>query len=296
MTTPSERWVGVAFAVSALASVALVVLFVLGGQPQLEGILLAAALGALGTGIVVWAIRLLDAEEEVEERHPMASPEDVRAATAQSVDVQSITRRRFLVRMLLGAGAALVAALAVPAFALGPPPGRALFGTAWRPGIRVVGEDGMPIRPAELALGSVRTVFPENAVGSADAVTLLVRVRPSELQMPPERVGWAPEGAVGYSKICTHAGCPVGLYRAEDNALLCPCHQSTFDVLRGAVPTFGPAARPLPQLPMDLDDDGYLVARGDFPEPVGPSFWNLTHGTPGGAELIDDANPVEADD
>jgi ubiquinol-cytochrome c reductase iron-sulfur subunit len=68
-----------------------------------------------------------------------------------------------------------------------------------------------------------------------------------------------------------------GIVRAEDNALLCPCHQSTFDVLRGAVPTFGPAARRLPQLPMGVDDDGYLVALDDFPEPVGPSFWNVTH-------------------
>jgi ubiquinol-cytochrome c reductase iron-sulfur subunit len=82
---------------------------------------------------------------------------------------------------------------------------------------------------------------------------------------------------VGYSKICTHAGCPVGLYRAADHSLLCPCHQSTFDVLRGAVPTFGPAARPLPQLPLDVDDQGNLVARSDFLEPVGPSFWDVTH-------------------
>jgi ubiquinol-cytochrome c reductase iron-sulfur subunit len=289
--TGTERWVALAFVVSALASIALVVLFVLGGQPQLEGILLATALGALGAGIVAWAIRLLDAEEEVEERHPMASTDELRAATAQTVDLENITRRGFLVRLLVGAGAALAAALAVPAFALGPSPGRALFATAWRPGVRVVGEDGMPIRPEDLALGSVRTVFPETAIGSADAVTLLVRVRPSELQLDGERRTWAPEGAIGYSKICTHAGCPVGLYRAEDNALLCPCHQSTFDVLRGAVPTFGPAARPLPQLPMELDDDGYLVARGDFPEPVGPSFWNLTHRQPDGPEMVDDADP-----
>jgi ubiquinol-cytochrome c reductase iron-sulfur subunit len=101
--TGAERWVALAFAASGIASVALVVLFILGGQPQLEGILLATALGALGAGIVVWAIRLLDAEEEIEERHPMASSDEVRAATAQSVDIENITRRRFLVRMLVGA-------------------------------------------------------------------------------------------------------------------------------------------------------------------------------------------------
>jgi ubiquinol-cytochrome c reductase iron-sulfur subunit len=89
------------------------------------------------------------------------------------------------------------------------------------------------------------------------------------------RSDWAPEGCLAYSKICTHAGCPVGLYRAEAGELLCPCHQSTFDVYTGAVPVFGPAARPLPQLPLDVNEEGYLVAQGDFSAPVGPSFWNL---------------------
>lgn len=288
----AERATAALLVTSAVASIALVVVFLLGGQPQVEGVLLALALGGLGAGIVVWAVRLLDAPMEVEERHPLASADEVRTEAAARVDVGNITRRTLLVRLLAGAGATLAAALAVPALALGPSPGRALFQTPWRAGSRVVGEDGMPIRPADLALGSVRTVYPEDAVGSADAVTLLVKVRPSELRLDGDRGSWAPEGCVGYSKICTHAGCPVGLYRAEEHALLCPCHQSTFDVLRGAVPTFGPAARPLPQLPMDLDADGYLVARGDFPEPVGPSFWNLTHGR-GDPALIEDANPVE---
>jgi ubiquinol-cytochrome c reductase iron-sulfur subunit len=120
-------------------------------------------------------------------------------------------------------------------------------------------------------------VLPEGEVGHADSQTLIIRVRPEDLQLAADRRDWAPDGVVAYSKICTHAGCPVGLYRAQAHELLCPCHQSTFDVLRGAVPVFGPAARPLPQLPLEVDDEGYLVARGDFPEPVGPSFWNMTH-------------------
>jgi ubiquinol-cytochrome c reductase iron-sulfur subunit len=273
----ATRAVSAAFVVSALASVALVLVYVLGGQPQVEGILLALALGGIGAGIVIWAVRLIEAPVEAEEHVSLASSEEHRSAVASAVDLEGLTRRRFLVRLLLGAGAALAAALAIPLFSLGPRPTRELFTTAWRAGSRVVDADGTPIRPADLGLGSVRTVFPEDAVGSADAVTLLIKVRPSELQLDGERARWAPEGAIGYSKICTHAGCPVGLYRAEDNALLCPCHQSTFDVLRGAVPTFGPAARALPQLPLGVDDDGYLIALGDFPEPVGPSFWNLTH-------------------
>ena len=286
----ATRATAACFIGSALASVALVVVYVLGGHPQVEGLLLTAALGGLGAGVVVWAVRLLDAPVLIEDRHPLASPDEVRAEASGAADVGSITRRRFLVRLLAGAGAALLAALAIPTLSLGPGPARALFQTPWRSGVRIVDEDGRAVRPGDLDVGSVRTVFPEQSIGSADAVTLLIKVRPSDLQLSDERRGWAPEGCIGYSKICTHAGCPVGLYRAEDNALLCPCHQSEFDVLRGAVPVSGPAARPLPQLPMGLDDDGYLVALGDFPEPIGPSFWNLTH-TDDGAEVIDDADP-----
>ena len=272
----ATRLVAAAFVVSVVASIAIMAVYLFGGQPQVEGVLLALALGGIGLGIVVWAVRLLEAPVEIEERHPFVEAEPT-APEPPLADTEAITRRGFLVKLLLGAGATLAAALAIPAFSLGPAPGRALFETPWKAGARVVGEDGLPIRAADLALDTVRTVFPEGAVGSADAATLLIRVRPSDLQLADGRSAWAPEGCVGYSKICTHAGCPVGLYRAEDQALLCPCHQSTFDVLRGAVPTFGPAARPLPQLPLEVDGDGYLAASGDFPEPVGPSFWNLTH-------------------
>ena len=274
--TPT-RAVAAAFVLSALASVALVVVYVIGGNAQVEGVLLALALGGIGAGIVIWAIRLLDVPIEVEEHESLSSSPAQRSEAVSAAELETISRRRFLVRLLVAAGAALTAALAIPAFSLGPQPGRALFTTGWRSGSRVVDADGMPVRPGDLGPGTVRTVFPEGAIGRADAATLLIKVRPSDLQLEGERAEWAPEGAIGYSKICTHAGCPVGLYRAEDNALLCPCHQSTFDVLRGAVPTFGPAVRPLPQLPMGLDGDGYLVALSDFPEPVGPSFWNVTH-------------------
>ena len=287
----ATRVVAGCFVATAFASLGLMVVYVLGGQPQVEGILLAVALGGLGAGIVIWAIRLLDAPVEIEERHPLASSDEVRADAGGAVELERITRRTLLVRLLVGAGVALTAALAIPVLSLGPRQGQSLFQTAWRAGARIVGEDGEPMRPADIGLETVRTVFPEGAVGAPDAATLLVRVSRSELRLDPERMDWAPEGCVGYSKICTHAGCPVGLYRAEDNALLCPCHQSTFDVLRGAIPTFGPAARPLPQLPMGIDGDGYLVALGDFPEPVGPSFWNLTHGN--GAEVLDDADTEE---
>lgn len=273
-----ERIITLALLASIVASAGLLIVYIfLGGNPQAEGVLLAVALGGVGTAIVVWAVGLMRAPIESEPRHPLASSPEAHEATEEALDLDSITRRRFLVRLLGGAGAFLAAALVLPAFSLGPQPGRSLFRTAWRSGARVVGTDGKPIRADSLGENSVATVFPQDAVGRADSQTLLIKVRPEDLQLAADRKAWAPNGIVAYSKVCTHAGCPVGLYRAQEHALLCPCHQSTFDVLRGAVPTFGPAARPLPQLPLEIDGEGYLIATGDFPEPVGPAFWNLTH-------------------
>jgi ubiquinol-cytochrome c reductase iron-sulfur subunit len=269
----AERWIAVGLGLSILASIGLVVIYVLGGQPQVEGVLLGFALGGFGASLVGWGAALLQPPTESEEVHRLTSPEPVDDTPTS----EEPTRRRFLLGLVAAAGAALAAALAIPVFSLGPLPGRALFRTDWGGGARVVGSDGEPLRPQDLELNSVVTVFPEGKVGSADAQTLLIRLRPGDLALPEGRDAWTPEGCVAYSKVCTHAGCPVGLYRAADHALLCPCHQSTFDVLRGAVPTFGPATRPLPQLPLEIDADGFLVASGDFPEPVGPSFWNMTH-------------------
>ncbi len=272
-----ERLVAGALGISVLASLGLVASYVVGPNPQLEGVLLALSLGGLGIAIVAWSQALMDNRISVEPRHPMPSTASERRAAEEAFAPGDLSRRTFLVRLLAGAVGALGAAVAIPVLSLGPAPGRSLFTTPWRDGIRVVDESGDPIRIGDIALETVRTVFPEGHVGSADAQTLLIRVRPGDLQLAADRAAWAPDGVIGYSKVCTHAGCPVGLYRTADHSLLCPCHQSTFDVLRGALPTFGPAVRALPQLPLGVDGDGNLVARGDFPEPVGPSFWNMTH-------------------
>ena len=278
--TPS-RGVTLALAISIVASVALVVIYVVDGRVQLQGIALALALGGMGTAIVIWAIGLIDAPIEVEERHSFARPTG--PAVVPGAAAEEITRRRFLTRLLAGAGAILAAALVLPAFSLGPQPGTDLFRTAWRRGLRLVDSGNRPVRPDDLVVDSVRTVFPQGYVGRADSQTLLIKVSPSNLALPNGREAWAPDGCVAYSKVCTHAGCPVGLYRAKEHLLLCPCHQSTFDVLRGAIPVFGPAARPLPQLPMEVDAEGYLVALGDFPDPIGPGFWDMTRTPADGA-------------
>lgn len=271
----NERWVVAAFAVSMVASLGLVVTYLLGGQTQVEGLLLGLALGGMGVGFSVWAVALQDGKEETDDREDLGSGAATQGAVKSQID-EGVTRRTWLVRSLTAAGGTLAAALAIPSLSLGPSPGRDLFQTPWKEGARLVGVDDEPLRPADLVIGSVTTVFPEGEVGSADAQAVLVKVERNLVEPTPGREDWVQDGCIAYSKICTHAGCPVGLYRAQSHELLCPCHQSTFDVLHGAAPTVGPADRPLPQLPLDVDDEGYLVARGDFDSPVGPTFWNIS--------------------
>jgi ubiquinol-cytochrome c reductase iron-sulfur subunit len=183
-------------------------------------------------------------------------------------------RRRFLFRLLVTAGAAMGLAAIIPIRSLGRAPGASLFRTQWTKGSRMVDEEGNLVTRDMLKVDSFATVFPEDAPGSADSQAVLIRVDPGTLQLPADRAAGAPDGYVAYSKICTHAGCALGLYLAAQQQLRCPCHQSTFDVLNGAQPVYGPAPRPLPQLLIEIDDDGTLRAQGDFTEPVGPSFWD----------------------
>jgi ubiquinol-cytochrome c reductase iron-sulfur subunit len=278
----AARIVAACFVVAILAGVALFVVYFSGGDTQLEGILFAFALGGFGLGIVVWGARLLDASEAVEDRHEFTTGEESRLALVEAFEeeagplLRQGTRRSFLVRLLVGAAGALGLALLLPALSLGPAPGRSLSETSWRKGKRVVDENGEPVAFDSLPTDGFLTVFPEGEdVNRADSQALLIRVPPDLLELPPDRLAAVPGGTqVAYSKLCTHAGCPVGLYRAESRSLICPCHQSQFDVLRGAEPYFGPAARPLPQLPLTVDSEGYLVALGDFYGPVGPAFWH----------------------
>ena len=180
--------------------------------------------------------------------------------------------------------------------------------TAWKQGIRLARDpSGEPLRPDDIPIGGVAHVLPaiykkggegeEGQGGTSDnevsadgtpespgeldislnerakSAVLVMRLAPGDVEVDPAREGWDYNGIYAYSKICTHVGCPVGLYEQQTHHLLCPCHQSTFDATRHCKVIFGPAARPLPQLALTVDADGYLVAQGDFHEPVGPSFW-----------------------
>ncbi|MBA2532864.1 MAG: Rieske (2Fe-2S) protein, partial [Nocardioidaceae bacterium] len=191
-----------------------------------------------------------------------------------------------------------LAALGLPAVVLlrdlGPLPGDALETTVWAKGMRVVNDvSGTFIRPDQVELGALINAEPailvpqgteggeetepalegaEKQAAKAKAAVILVRIRPDEITPPEGRENWGVDGILCYSKICTHVGCPISLYEQQTHHVLCPCHQSTFDLADGGKVIFGPAHRPLPQLPLGVDEDGYLIAMSDFPEIVGPSY------------------------
>ena len=273
------RLAALAFVLSALASLGLAVVYVLGGQPQLEGVLLGVGLGGLAVGLIAWAKHLMPTGPFIQARKVTLGQATELEAMEESMEegAATIGRRRFLGRLLAVALGAFGVAAVFPIRSLGTRPGRALFHTSWRKGSRAVTGAGQPIRPADLPVDGVLTVFPEGAVGTEDSQTLLIRLPAGDYRPLPGREGWAPGDVVAFSKVCTHAGCPVGLYRADSKELYCPCHQSVFEVLEGAKPAAGPATMPLPQLPLDVDAEGYLVARSDYTEPVGPGFWNRGH-------------------
>jgi ubiquinol-cytochrome c reductase iron-sulfur subunit len=272
----AERVGILAFLACALFAIALVVVYFQHPNPQWEGALLGCALGAFGLAFVVVARGLLPEGPAVDHREPFGADRVEEREVEESFErVGVVSRRRFLVTSAGSAIAALAVVAIVPLRGLGPRPGNSLAHSPWRDGSRVVNEAGNPIQASTVEIDSLVTVYPDNAVGSADGQAVLMRVDPALLQLPAGRSDWAPNGIIVFSKVCTHAGCPVGLYEAQRHELLCPCHQSAFAVLRGAVPTSGPAARPLPQLPIAIASDGTLVARGDFSGSVGPGYWDM---------------------
>ena len=277
---PSPKVPTIAFGITILSGIGLLVVYAAGGQPQLEGLLWFYALTGLGVGIIAGAKIYLPNEECEEERHPLASSEEMLAAAradfhrADGGDLHLDTERRSLLRLLVGAFVALGAAVAFPIRSLGPHPTDDLRETDFAKGVRLVSVDGAPVRSGQLGVGEVLTVFPEGHTTVGDSPTLLIRYDEEKFLPAGGRAGWVVDGMVAYSKICTHAACAVGLYQNVTGLLLCPCHQSTFDVNNACAPAFGPATRPLPQLPIAIDSEGFVVAQSDYPEPVGPGYWD----------------------
>lgn len=251
------------------------------------GLGMALSLLGIGFGAVHWAKTLMPDHEVSEERHAARSPEEVRAQAVEVIklaDAESgFTRRKLIRRTLYGALAVFPLPALVVFGDLGPQVGESLKHTMWKKGTRLTKDPtGIPIKAADVTVGSVFHVIPEGLNDlehkleeKAKAAVLLVRVNPGVLKEDPAKAGWSYDGIVAYSKICTHVGCPVALYEQHTHHLLCPCHQSTFDLAEHCKVIFGPAARPLPQLPISVDAEGYLVAQSDFLEPIGPSFWDM---------------------
>jgi ubiquinol-cytochrome c reductase iron-sulfur subunit len=255
------------------------------------GTALSVTLLALGAGSLIWVRHLTPNIETVEYRHDLRSAPGDRATFSkmfmEGAEVSQVTKRPLLRRTMLLATLPLALAPVVLLRDLGPLPGTSLRHTVWKAGTRlVVYGTGRPLRPADFApAGSMITVIPEGYQDDAEALakagTIIIKFAPGQLNIPTTYDGgtmvgtmnWTVDNIVAYSKICTHVGCPVALYETTTHYILCPCHQSTFDAAHGAKVIFGPAARPLPQLPLTTNSDGFLVAASDYTQPVGPSFW-----------------------
>src|SRR5215470_676206 len=287
----AERLVAALFLLSMLASIGFIAAYVglevgsVGATLRSNlalGISMSVAFGALAVGAVIWVRFLMPQVDLTEERKPLASSPKDRAefeeTFTEGAEASGFVKRKLLRRTLIAASVPLAVAPLVLLRDLGPVPGTSLRHTVWRRGMRLlVYGPNTPLRPADFAIpGQMITVVPDgyqdNLDALAKATTIILKFGPGQLKAPTV-MNWTVDGIVAYSKICTHVGCPVALYEQTTHHILCPCHQSTFDATRGAEVIFGPAARPLPQLPLGTDAEGFLVATSDYHEPVGPSFW-----------------------
>ena len=291
---PAETLVVVLLFAAAACACAFVAVYAIAGIPsqtQYLGLSLGLSFACLAAAAILFGKRLVP-QEQVAEDYP--KPREHEEAEEEIVQLvaesgQRLTRKRLLLTGAGAAGAALTAALIAPAASLGPildvTP---FYETPWRRGRRVVDEAGKAMAAADVVQGTFYTAYPEGADREQlGAPIVIVRLSPSSLHLPDGRGGWAPAGILAYSRICTHAGCAIDLYRKPTfpaveprPALVCPCHYSTFDPATGGTVTFGPAGRPLPQLPLYVDAAGHLRAGGNFSGPVGPAWWGVYMGKP----------------
>jgi ubiquinol-cytochrome c reductase iron-sulfur subunit len=296
----SERTVAMLFTISMLATVGFIASYVaiphdkaiyvfpIGHINALNfalGLTLGLALFAIGAGAVHWARTLMSDVEIADERHPIeASPEvkaKVMADFKEGAKESALGRRKLVRNTMFGALALFPLSGVMLLRDLGPLPGTKLRHTMWRKGLQLVNMNtNEPLRPSDVAVGSLTFAKPEGLeehdeefqTEIAKAALMIIRIQPDNIKDKRE-LEWSHEGIVAYSKICTHVGCPISLYEQQTHHVLCPCHQSTFDLSDGARVIFGPAGHALPQLRIGVNDQGYLEALGDFEEPVGPAFW-----------------------
>ena len=255
--------------------------------PWILAVTMGVGLFFLGWGLTAWGKYLMPQGPFVEERHTLASTPDERDAMSAALVERTgvVVKRRSMLGGLLAAGMGIfgIVALFPLIRSLGPVPGTIYETTNWRKGSLLVDSNGRPVHVNTLEVGGIMTVFPNGYQntdeGRAVDQTVLIRVQLTGVTTKPGRETWGPLGYLAYSKLCTHLGCPVGLYEQQLELLVCPCHQSMFNVLNGCIPQFGPAPRPLPQLALYVDSSGYLRAQAPFDQAVGPGFWTRDSST-----------------
>ncbi|MFJ7154711.1 Rieske 2Fe-2S domain-containing protein [Streptomyces sp. NPDC101118] len=296
----SERTVALLFTVSMLATIGFIASYVaipvdkivfiwpfghVSGLNFALGLTLGTALFCIGAGAVHWARTLMSDVEIADDRHEIAASPEVKAAVMQDfadgVKDSDLPRRKLIRNTMLGALAMVPLSGVVLLRDLGPLPEKKLRTTSWAKGKLLINQNTMePLRPEDVAVGSLTFAQPEGLEEDqhdymqeiAKAALMIVRIQPEDIKDKQE-LEWSHDGIVAYSKICTHVGCPISLYEQQTHHVLCPCHQSTFDLSDGARVIFGPAGHALPQLRIGVNDEGFLEALGDFEEPVGPAFW-----------------------
>ena len=296
----AEQQVAILFLLSAVGTVLTIVSYIyiksdkyiflpVMGSTNVQQLLLGLGLTAstlfIGLGAIQWAKKLMPDQEVIAERHLLRSEEidrDDFVATLKERGETAGLGRRSLIKRSLGLSLGLVGLAPIVLLRdTGPLPKKFFETTNWTKGTRLLRDpDGSPVLASDLEVGAVTQALPELPTGvertlentGKDAV-LLIRLRPEDFNLDAQRLSWTYQGIIAFSKICTHMGCAVALYEQQTHHLLCPCHQSTFDVTRAAKVIFGPAARPLPQLAITVDANGYLIAQQPFTVPIGPSYW-----------------------
>ena len=282
-----------AMVVGMLGFIAFIWVYWINASNEWEAGTLAVGMLGLGVGTIAWGKYLMPQGPFVEERHDFHSSEPERAAFNAAITGRGgleVKRRGLLLGVFAVAGGIMTLALAVPGIrSLGPKPAKSddnqgstetsLFTSNWKKGTKIVPVDGRQVLVDALEVGGVLPVFPQGFEGSSPDQVILIRLAqlgpndPPYPISPPGHTSYGVQGYVAYSKLCTHLGCPVGLYQERTQQLVCPCHQSIFNVNSGAIPEFGPAPRPLPQLPITVDATGQMRANGGFDQAVGPGFW-----------------------
>ena len=288
-----EALAALAMFVGILGFCAFIVAYWVNASTQWEALTLGIGMLGLGVGVISWGKYLMPQGPFVEERHDFHSTDAEREsfnATITGRGGLEVKRRKMLLGVFALGGGVMTLALLIPGVrSLGPKPAKAednegstdysLYTTNWKKGSKLVTVGGRLVQVDDLEVGGVLTVFPQGYEGSSPDQVILIRLAdlgpndPPYPIAPPGRTDYGVQGYVAYSKLCTHLGCPVGLYQERTQQLVCPCHQSIFNVNAGCIPQFGPAPRPLPQLPITVSPTGQMLANGSFDQAVGPGFW-----------------------